>query len=206
MLTQKQYELLVYINNYLKEHAIAPSFEEMRKNLGLRSKSGVHRLIRSLIERGFLRQLPNKARALEVVKLPNTTKNKDTNNIIYTKYSAQPSLRSHAHINEERILYIPITHTLNGDSINARNNKEVENLPLLYSFIGYHNPLLVSVTKFDTSVFQKHDILVFVPLAEPRNADWVIYSEGDDKFIKKFSKCPKSVKIEYQLSKLIRNF
>jgi repressor LexA len=70
MLTPKQHSLLLYIDNYIKESGICPSFEEMMQAIKLRSKSGVHRLITALEERGFLRRLPNRARALEVVKLP----------------------------------------------------------------------------------------------------------------------------------------
>lgn len=70
MLTPKQHELLCFINNSLEESGVSPSFEEMKDALGLKSKSGVHRLISALEERGFLRRLPNRARALEVTKMP----------------------------------------------------------------------------------------------------------------------------------------
>jgi repressor LexA len=68
MLTAKQRELLMFIDARLKESGISPSFDEMREALDLKSKSGVHRLISALEERGFIRRLPNRARALEVVK------------------------------------------------------------------------------------------------------------------------------------------
>jgi repressor LexA len=70
MLTAKQHELLLFIDARLKDSGISPSFDEMREALDLKSKSGVHRLISALEERGFIRRLPNRARALEVVKLP----------------------------------------------------------------------------------------------------------------------------------------
>ncbi|HZG07664.1 MAG TPA: transcriptional repressor LexA [Allosphingosinicella sp.] len=70
MLTRKQHELLTYIHGKLAETGVSPSFEEMKDALDLKSKSGVHRLISALEERGFLRRLPNRARALEVVKMP----------------------------------------------------------------------------------------------------------------------------------------
>lgn len=70
MLTKKQRDLLQFINDYTRETGLSPSFEEMKAGLDLRSKSGIHRLINALVERGFLARLPNKARALEVVKLP----------------------------------------------------------------------------------------------------------------------------------------
>jgi repressor LexA len=70
MLTAKQQELLVFIQRRLEEGGVSPSFDEMKDALDLKSKSGIHRLISALEERGFIRRLPNRARALEVLKLP----------------------------------------------------------------------------------------------------------------------------------------
>jgi repressor LexA len=70
MLTKKQHELLLFINQRLGATGVAPSFDEMKDALSLRSKSGIHRLISGLEERGFIRRLPHRARALEVLKLP----------------------------------------------------------------------------------------------------------------------------------------
>ena len=70
MLTKKQRELLLLINDRMQSGEIAPSFDEMREALGLKSKSGIHRLITGLVERGYLERLPNRARALEVKRLP----------------------------------------------------------------------------------------------------------------------------------------
>src|ERR1043166_6662264 len=72
MLTAKQRELLLFIQARLGQNGISPSFDEMREALDLKSKSGVHRLISALEERGFIRRLPNRARALEVMKIPET--------------------------------------------------------------------------------------------------------------------------------------
>ncbi|MDG5494677.1 transcriptional repressor LexA [Niveispirillum sp. BGYR6] len=70
MLTRKQQELLIFINEKLNEGGVSPSFDEMKDALGLKSKSGIHRLITGLEERGFIRRLPHRARALEVLRLP----------------------------------------------------------------------------------------------------------------------------------------
>jgi repressor LexA len=72
MLTRKQQELLLFIHERMKESGIPPSFDEMKDALDLASKSGIHRLITALEERGFIRRLPNRARALEVIKLPDS--------------------------------------------------------------------------------------------------------------------------------------
>ncbi len=78
MLTRKQYELLRFINERLKEAGVPPSFDEMKDALDLRSKSGIHRLITALEERGFIRRLANRARAIEVIKLPELGTNPGT--------------------------------------------------------------------------------------------------------------------------------
>ena len=70
MLTKKQKDLLLFIHNHIQTHAVAPSFDEMKDALELKSKSGIHRLINALEERKFIRRLPNRARALEVLRLP----------------------------------------------------------------------------------------------------------------------------------------
>jgi len=70
MLTHKQHELLLFIHQYVRESGIPPSFDEMKEAVDIASKSGIHRLIVALEERGFIRRLPNRARALEIIKLP----------------------------------------------------------------------------------------------------------------------------------------
>ena len=76
MLTRKQHDLLTFINDRLSETGVSPSFEEMKEALDLKSKSGVHRLISALEERNFIRRLPNRARALEILRLPDAMKAK----------------------------------------------------------------------------------------------------------------------------------
>lgn len=73
MLTRKQYDLLKFIHDRLQETGVSPSFDEMKEALDLKSKSGIHRLITGLEERGYIRRLPHRARALEVVRLPENT-------------------------------------------------------------------------------------------------------------------------------------
>ena len=83
MLTKKQKNLLLYINKKIRSTGVSPSYEEMKNSLSLKSKSGIHRLISALEERGFIRRLPHKARALEVLKLPETASAND----IYNSFS-----------------------------------------------------------------------------------------------------------------------
>ena len=75
MLTQKQKELLLFIHERMQDQGVPPSFDEMKVALDLKSKSGIHRLITALVERGFIRRLPHRARAIEVIKLPENSEN-----------------------------------------------------------------------------------------------------------------------------------
>ena len=83
MLTKKQKNLLIFINKKLRSSGVSPSYEEMKESLNLKSKSGIHRLISALEERGFIKRLAHKARALEVIKLPETASAND----IYNSFS-----------------------------------------------------------------------------------------------------------------------
>ena len=83
MLTKKQRNLLIFINKKIRSTGISPSYDEMKNSLNLKSKSGIHRLISALEERGFIKRLPHKARALEVLKLPETASAND----IYNTFS-----------------------------------------------------------------------------------------------------------------------
>ena len=83
MLTKKQKNLLLFINKKLRSSGVSPSYEEMKQSLNLKSKSGIHRLISALEERGFIKRLAHKARALEVIKLPETASAND----IYNNFS-----------------------------------------------------------------------------------------------------------------------
>ena len=83
MLTKKQRNLLIFINKKIRSTGVSPSYEEMKNSLNLKSKSGIHRLISALEERGFVKRLAHKARALEVLKLPETASAND----IYNSFS-----------------------------------------------------------------------------------------------------------------------
>ncbi|MEL7444990.1 MAG: transcriptional repressor LexA [Pseudomonadota bacterium] len=107
MLTAKQHELIQFIQQRLEETGISPSFEEMKEALDLKSKSGVHRLISALEERGFIRRLPNRARALEVIKQPEDStpapRVAAANDIVSQARSAPPA---HAPAND--VIEIPL--------------------------------------------------------------------------------------------------
>ena len=108
MLTKKQKELFVYLNNYISSNDISPSFEEMKNAVNLKSKSGIHRLITSLEQRGYIKRLKHKARAMEITKnLPN----KNVNNIESS--------------NDESFLNIPLIGSIAaGEAIEAINSTD----------------------------------------------------------------------------------
>ena len=96
MLTQRQHQLLQFIQGYLSNHGVPPSFEEMRDALKLKSKSGIHRLIMGLEERGYIRRLPYRARALEITRLPanwrDETGDAAATNVVQGHFGARPDL------------------------------------------------------------------------------------------------------------------
>ncbi len=114
MLTNKQYELLIFINERIREGGVSPSFDEMKDALDLKSKSGIHRLINALEERGFIRRLPNRARALEVLRLPETMAQNGRSrgfspNVIEGSRSAFSGVSTPANAgNENTIINIPM--------------------------------------------------------------------------------------------------
>ena len=118
MLTRKQHELLLFIHQRLKESGIPPSFDEMKDALDLASKSGIHRLITALEERGFIRRLPNRARALEVLRLPDFDRAwpRRAEEILAERHPGQPrqaartraKRRSPAMTTTQRVVAIPV--------------------------------------------------------------------------------------------------
>ncbi len=105
MLTRKQHELLAFLVESSYRSEVTPSFDEMRKAVGLASKSGIHRLVTALEERGYIRRLPNKARAIEMLRIPPALKTEtlpiaEADNIIRPSFGSSPSLRRSDHETE----------------------------------------------------------------------------------------------------------
>jgi repressor LexA len=139
MLTRKQHELLSYINDRLGETGVSPSFEEMKEALDLKSKSGVHRLISALEERGFIRRLPNRARALEVLRMPDQ---KGGGNVVPLRTSApvppQPA-------NSNDIIELPLHGRIAaGTPIEALQGTETLPVPAALLGPGEHYALEVA--------------------------------------------------------------
>ena len=133
MLTKKQKNLLIFINEKLKRTGISPSYDEMRISLNLKSKSGIHRLISALEERGFIKRLPHKARALEVIKLPENAGAQD----LYNNFSPK-IIKGGLDLNkiDDEEVFIPVLGKIAaGVPIEALEN-QTENLPLSKNFLG----------------------------------------------------------------------
>jgi repressor LexA len=164
MLTRKQYELLMFIHERLRETGVAPSFDEMKEALDLRSKSGIHRLITALEERGFLRRLAHRARALEVIKLPensNMPKPRARTVTPTTGAAARPSfsviesgggirapqqVRPMPATSARRLVEIPVMGRIAaGTPIEALQNP-TENLPVAEAMLGSGEHYALEVT------------------------------------------------------------
>jgi len=142
MLTKKQKNLLIYINEKLKHTGISPSYDEMRMSLNLRSKSGIHRLISALEERGFIKRLAHKARALEVIKLPENAGAKD----LYNNFSPtiiKGGLDLNKLDGEEK--FIPVIGRIAAGSPIEALETETESLPLSKSFLGSNDYFALKV-------------------------------------------------------------
>ena len=126
MLTKKQKNLLLFINKKLRSSGVSPSYEEMKASLNLKSKSGIHRLISALEERGFIKRLAHKARALEVIKLPETASAND----IYNSFSPSVIKGGLDEANEQDGQEIPVLGKIAaGTPVEAIQN-EVSRIPL----------------------------------------------------------------------------
>lgn len=136
MLTKKQHELLMFIHDRLADTGISPSFEEMKEALDLKSKSGVHRLISALEERQFIRRLPNRARALEVIRMPELAGGKSS------PVTAAPKLMPVA---ANDVLELPLHGRIAaGQPIEAIEGQESLSVPAAFLGSGEHYALEVA--------------------------------------------------------------
>ncbi|MEO5586964.1 MAG: transcriptional repressor LexA [Novosphingobium sp.] len=147
MLTRKQHELIRFIQTRLEETGVSPSFEEMKDALDLKSKSGVHRLISALEERGFIRRLPNRARALEVLRQPDdvtsaaTAKAPAPNNVVELRPTPKPALAEPAN----DVIEIPLHGRIAaGVPIEALESDRMLSVPAALLGPGEHYALEVS--------------------------------------------------------------
>ncbi len=197
MLTRKQRNLLLFINEKLQEDGVAPSFDEMKDALNLKSKSGIHRLIGALEERQFIRRLPNRARALEILRLPENeeTPPKNTqstpNNIFKPDFGAKATQDTPA---DPNMIDIPLHGKIAaGTPIEAL--EQFENISIPASMVGFgsHYALEIDgdsmveagILDGDTIVVQRCDTAengaVVVALIDEEEATLkTLYKKGPD--------------------------
>ncbi len=145
MLTSKQHELLRFIHERLEASGVSPSFEEMKEALDLKSKSGVHRLIGALEERGFIRRLANRARALEVLKIPEGGGSRDVNVVRLTPAVAAKSVQVHLPVAANDVIEIPLHGRIAaGVPIEAMEGQTSLSVPMALLGAGEHYALEVS--------------------------------------------------------------
>lgn len=145
MLTSKQHELLRFIHQRLDISGISPSFEEMKEALDLKSKSGVHRLIGALEERGFIRRLANRARALEILKMPEGGGSRDVNVVQLTPAVATKSAQVHLPVAANDVIEIPLHGRIAaGVPIEAMEGQTSLSVPMALLGAGEHYALEVS--------------------------------------------------------------
>ena len=178
MLTKKQKNLLLFINKKIRSTGISPSYEEMKNALNLKSKSGIHRLISALEERGFIKRLAHKARALEVVKLPETASAND----IYNSFS--PSIIKgglHAENTKKSINEIPILGKIAaGTPIEAIQNEVSRiTLPEELSKNGEHFGLKISGDSMTDAGINDGDTVI-IKKADTANNGQIVVALIDD--------------------------
>ncbi|MEM9468971.1 MAG: transcriptional repressor LexA [Pseudomonadota bacterium] len=218
MLTKKQRELLLYIHENMKNSDVAPSFDEMRIALGLKSKSGIHRLISALVERGYLERLPHRARALQVKRLPKELNEETSSNLapmqaaiaasslssipLYGRIAAGSPIE--AIRDENGSVDIPPTLIGNGDHYAL----EVDGESMIKA--GINDGDTVIIKRCDTA--NNGDIVVALvdgeevtlKRLEKRGGKVVLIPENDDFSEQVYS--PEQVQIQGKLASLIRTY
>ncbi len=196
MLTAKQHELLHFIQQKLDASGISPSFEEMKEALGLKSKSGIHRLISALEERGFLRRLPNRARALEVVKLPEGGKavRGDSGNVVPLRKPA-PQLKPVA---ANDIVEVPLHGKIAaGVPIEAFEDYNNLAVPAALLGAGEHYALEVSGDSMVEAGIFDGDYALIQKVSTAREGDIVVaLVDGQDATLKYFRREGKMIRLD----------
>ena len=197
MLTAKQHELLHFIQERLDASGISPSFEEMKEALGLKSKSGIHRLISALEERGFLRRLPNRARALEVLKVPDAAKpavRNDRDNIVPLRKPA-PAMRP---IAANDIVEVPLHGKIAaGVPIEAFEDHNQLSVPAALLGAGEHYALEVSGDSMVEAGILDGDYALIQKASTAREGDIVVaLVDGQDATLKYFRREGRIIRLD----------
>ena len=188
MLTPKQHELLCYIDNRLQETGVSPSFEEMKEALGLKSKSGIHRLIKALEERGFLHRLPNRARALEVTKLPEGGNENGDSKLPNIRSSAKPDhVFNETPVAANDVIEIPLHGKIAaGMPIEAIEGHSALSVPAAFLGSGEHYALEVSGDSMIDAGILDGDYALIQRTETARNGEIVVALVNEEEATLKF--------------------
>ena len=195
MLTKKQKNLLLFINNKIRSTGISPSYEEMKNSLNLKSKSGIHRLITALEERGFVKRLAHKARALEVLKLPETASAND----IYNSFSPSVIKGGLDNSDKKGINEVPVLGKIAaGTPIEAIQNEVSRvSLPEGLSKNGEHFGLKVSGDSMIEAGINDGDTVILKKTSTATNGQIVVVLiDNHEAMLKKIRKKGKVVALE----------
>lgn len=195
MLTQKQKDLLIFIHERMQTGDIAPSFEEMKEALGLKSKSGIHRLISALVERGYLERLPHRARALEVKRMPEGYQGAAS--------EQRPSSGVNAPVNDSydsNSSVVPLYGRIAaGTPIEAiRDESGQVDIPLsLITRSGEHYALEVDGDSMIDAGIHDHDIVIIKKAERADNGQIVVaLVDGEEVTLKRFRKSGNKIILE----------
>ncbi len=195
MLTRQQKNLLLFINDRLKVDGVAPSFDEMRDALDLKSKSGVHRMVQALVERGFLERLPNRARALEVVRMPNEQPIIQVNPSFVsnssTSTSRAPGFRVGLGSDMSSLISLPLYGKIAaGTPIEAlADTSQTIDIPVDMIGPGEHYALVVEGDSMKDAGILDHDIVLIKRTATAHDGDIVVaLVDEQEATLKRFSR------------------
>ena len=199
MLTKKQLELLNFINNEVGANGISPSFDEMKIALNLKSKSGIHRLITALEERGFIRKLAHKARALEIIKLPEI-KEKDSSGLKLVKQEVKSSNDLNIIEFKAKSTDLPVMGKIAAGTPIEAINQVSHHISVPSEMITNHNNHYALEIKGDSMIeagINDGDIVVIKEQSSANNGDIVVaLIEGHEATLKRFRRHGRSIALE----------
>jgi repressor LexA len=196
MLTKRQQQLLLFIHERTVQTGVSPSFDEMKDGLGLQSKSGIHRLITTLEERGFIRRLPNRARALEVIRLP---ENIGKINQKPQSVPSQPSLAKRGNMSSNDNILLPVMGRIAaGVPIEAIQTRSHEiSVPPDMIDAGEHYALEVRGDSMINAGILDGDTVIIKKVETAQNGDIVVALVDDEEAtLKRFRKKSNSIALE----------
>ena len=200
MLTSKQKELLLFINDRIRETGVSPSFDEMKEALDLASKSGIHRLITALEERGFIRRLAHRARALEVIKLPEArAARKPKSNVIEPNFKRRPEALVGAVGGADGVVEMPLWGKIAAGTPIAAIQHERDRLPMPEAMLGAgeHYVLEIEGDSMIEAGILDGDLVVIKRVDNAVSGEIVVaLVEGEEATLKRLRKKGQSIALE----------